>query len=140
MGWARLEGIAGSPLFVAGERAGDHEDSPLLEAVCGPTPPAYAEDAIPDELLFGYVLGRADAFAKPSPDAPKVGTLENEAVEIIEPASLETGSPEFAKVKLPSGKEGYVAAGALKGFLEEQLCLQQLDGTWRIVGYVGGGD
>ena len=86
------------------------------------------------------MLGRVEAHAKPSASAPTIGTLDNEAVEILEPADAELGHAEFAKVKLPTGKPGYVAASAIHGFLDEQLCVLKIDGTWLIVGYIGGGD
>jgi hypothetical protein len=138
-GWQRLQATVASPVFVPGKHSGDQEGAPTVTAVCGPTAPSYNQDAVPDELTWGYVLGRTEARAKPSPTAPSVGTLENEAVEIIE-AAWGTGHPGFDKVKLPSGKAGYVAEVALHGFLEEQLCFGKTSGAWLIVGYVGGGD
>jgi hypothetical protein len=122
-------------MFVEGKHGGGAK-----KAVCGPTPPSYREGAIPDELVYGYVVGRADVLAKPSATAKVIGTLENEAVEILEPASEELGHADLAKVKLPDGKTGYVVAGSLHGFLEEQLCFAKLKGGWRTVGYIGGGD
>jgi hypothetical protein len=140
VGWKRLASIAASTMFVQAKYGGDEHGKGAVMAVCGPTPPSYAHGAIPDELTYGYVLGRAEVRAKPSPDAKVISSLENEAVEILEPASEEIGHADFAKVKLPDGKSGYVAAEAIHGFLEEELCVAKLKPGWRIVGYIGGGD
>jgi len=137
-GWRRLERIVASSTFVAGEHGGD--GAAKKQSVCGPTAPSYRPDAIPDELVWGYVLGRVEAHAKASASSPSVGILETEAVEVLEPADAEMGHADFAKVKLPSGKPGWVAGSALHGFLEEQICVRKIDGQWLIVGYVGGGD
>ena len=106
--------------------------------MCGPTAPTYKGE-LPDEIPWGYVLGRAEVRAKPSPTAPSIGTLENEAVESIE-AAWGTNHPGFDKVKPPSGKAGYVAEADLHAFLEEELCFAKTNGAWQIVGFIGGGD
>ncbi len=64
-----------------GKHGGDQEGAAKVTAVCGPTAPTYKGE-LPDEIPWGYVLGRAEVRAKPSPTAPSIGTLENEAVEI----------------------------------------------------------
>jgi hypothetical protein len=139
-GWRRLRAIVASEMFVAGKHGNDAEGSVTVKATCGPTAPTYDESAIDDVLIWGYVLGRTDAYAKPSAASAKIGRLENEAVEVIEPASEELGHAEFAKVKLPTGKPGWVPSAAIRSFVEEQLCFQKLNGSWKIVGYIGGGD
>ncbi len=126
-GWRRLQAIVASPIFVTGEHGGDQQGAAKAKAVCGPTAPSYNTDAIPDELVWGYVLGRVDARAKPAASSAIVGSLENEAVEVVEPADAEMGHADFAKVKLPPGKLGYVAASAIHGFLEEELCLRKTE-------------
>jgi hypothetical protein len=77
MGWRRLQAIVSSPMFVAGDHGGDTEGSPAVKAICGPTAPTYDESAIDDVLIWGYVLGRTDAHAKPSAASPKVASLED---------------------------------------------------------------
>ena len=140
IGWRRLERIVASSMFVPGAHGGDQDGAAKATAVCGPTAPTYKQEAIEDELVWGYVLGRVDAHAKPLASSPSIGTLDTEAVEVLEPANPEVGRADFAKVKLPSGKPGYVASEAIHGFLEEQLCVRKTDGKWLIVGYIGGGD
>ena len=62
IGWRRLAEIVASPAFVEGA----HGDDGTVKAVCGPTAPTYEESAVPDELIWGYVLGRVEARSKPS--------------------------------------------------------------------------
>ena len=45
---------------------------------------------------------------------------------------------EFHKVMTPSGKTGFVAAGALRDVSEEQLCYVKELGGWKIAGFFGG--
>jgi hypothetical protein len=138
-GWRRLEAIVASPMFVSGKHGGDDGGSKTV-AACGPTAPSYNSDAIPDELVWGYVLDRATIYAKPAASGSGIATLENEAVEVLEPADAEIGHADFAKVKLPSGQPGFVEGRLLHSFLGEEICLAKRGGTWRIVGYIGGGD
>jgi hypothetical protein len=138
-GWRRLETIAASPIFVSGKHGGD-DGGKKIEAVCGPATPAYDSNAIPDELIWGYVLERANVFAKPAVSGTALATLENEAVEVLEPADVEMGHADFAKVKLPGGTSGFIEGRLLHSFVGEQICLAKHGGTWRIVGYIGGGD
>lgn len=138
-GWRRLEAIAASPIFVSGKHGGDDGGNKTM-AVCGPAAPSYNVEAIPDELVWGYVLDPATVYAKPAASGSGIATVENEAVEVLEPADAEIGHADFAKVKLPSGKSGFVEARLLHSFLGEEICLAKHGGTWRIVGYIGGGD
>lgn len=138
-GWRRLEAIAASPIFVSGKHGGD-DGGNKTAVVCGPTVPSYSIEAIPDELVWGYVLDGVTVYATPAASGSGIATLENEAVEVLEPADAEIGHADFAKVKLPSGKSGFVEGRLLHSFVGEEICLAKHDGTWRIVGYIGGGD
>jgi hypothetical protein len=50
------------------------------------------------------------------------------------------GDAGYAKVALPNGKTGYVAAAQLLPLATDQLCFIKTDAGWRIGGYIGGGE
>jgi len=47
-------------------------------------------------------------------------------------------TPEFLHVATPSGKSGYVAAGALTPFDRDRMCYDEQASGWKIAGYLSG--
>jgi hypothetical protein len=144
-GWSRLAGFAAEPgASPIGLRTG---------VVCGPPNPSYDEGAL-DRLMestktdsHAWTYPRIPAMAAraaPRANGAIVETLGSNFVRVL---GYEAGEDDteprtaWARVATPSGKTGFVAAGALRPLSAEQLCYEKdITGRWRIAGYVGRGD
>ncbi len=74
--------------------------------------------------------------------AAAVDTLSHEVVRVTEWAfDTPEGQPRWVGVVTSNGIKGHVDGRRIQTFGQERLCLRkETDGTWRISGYVGGGD
>lgn len=124
------------------------------EAICTPAVPQF-DEAARDKLLddtqtdgIEWLYPRAAGLrvrAAPQASAPVIETLGLHFVRVLgfndTSGDADPIRIAWAQVATPSGKIGYVAPGTLVSPYTDRLCFSKdAAGTWRISGYVGGGD
>ena len=121
--------------------------------ICAPPRPSYdgiafaklLDNSVTSDIDWAYP--RADETpvrAAAAPDAAKVGTLGLHFVRLLGFEGVDSepspGRTQWARVALPDGKRGLVAPGSLMSLTAERLCyIKDLVGSWRIAGYIAGG-
>jgi len=97
----------------------------------------------PAEWGFPYTAG-VEVRAEPKADAPVTEKLGLALIRVTVDESplhaVEGTGAEWLRVVTPSGKIGYVAAGAIGALVSDQICYSKDAGGWKIAGLVGGGD
>ena len=145
-GWEALAGFAAEPSM-----------GPLpgrASVVCAPASPEFDEAArnqvIDDSQTDGveWAYPRAAGLqvrAAPQADAAPIETLGLHFVHVLGFEGKQTDADPirfaWARVATPTGKTGFVAPNSLVSPYADRLCFtKDAGGTWRIDGYVGGGD
>ena len=122
--------------------------------VCAPARPGYDGVAFSRLLDTSFTTGidwaypRADetpVHAAPRPDAALAGALGRHFVRLLgfegPDSDVAPGRSQWARVTLPDGKPGFTAPGSLTSLTAERLCyVKDAAGTWRIAGYIAGGN
>jgi hypothetical protein len=104
----------------------------------GITIPWYFAQPIPevDHANGMIVMGEnVPLLAEPKPGAAKVATLSWDVVALeggLQPAD------KYQKVKVPGGKEGWVATAKLRSQLDYRLIASSRDGKWSFTSLVAG--
>lgn len=90
-------------------------------------------------MMFSFGLPAA-VRAVPDFAGDVVGTVIDEAFIVQHELRTDRGS-EWEPVHLASGAQGWVRIDRIRSFLDPQLCFaESVDNSWKIVGYIGGGD
>jgi hypothetical protein len=145
-GWSALARFASEPTL-----------GPIEEqegALCAPADPDY-EDAELAALMDATNSDVVDwsyprkpglqARAAPATSAQVVETLGADLVRVLgfegKPDAADPTRTAWTRIATPGGKTAYVPPDSLLSPLVDRLCFRKdAAGTWRIVGYVGGGD
>jgi hypothetical protein len=143
-GWELLEAAAEEPTL---EDVQDRKG-----VMCAPASPTFDENAF-DELTketrteveeWGYPTSAGvEVHQTAKPNSPVIEKLGSNLVRVLESEDAPTNPnapPPLMKVATPSGKVGYVASEAVVPIVFDQLCYSKDGGSWKIVGYAGGGD
>jgi hypothetical protein len=139
VGWDMLAGYAEDPtVSPAPDRKG---------ALCAPADPDFDGKAL-EALLdatqtdigeWGYPASEGiDVHAAPQANAPVTGKLGLHFVRVM-PENA-PASAAYLRIVTPDGKTGYVSVDALAPIGSDRLCYAKEGGTWKIGGYIGGGE
>ncbi len=145
-GWDALAGFAAEPS--AGPLPG------RATAICAPASPDFDETArnrLVDESQtdgIEWTYPRAaglQVHAAPQANTAVIETLGLSFVHVLGFEGKQTDADpmriSWARIATPSGKTGFVAPNSLLSPYADRLCFaKDASGTWRIDGYVGGGD
>jgi hypothetical protein len=146
VGWQALAAFAAEPAIEPlDSRPG---------VVCAPARPQYDSVAYAKLLDSTYTSGadwaypRADETpvrAAPQPNAAVAGTLGLYFVRLLGFADAKgeppPGRSRWARIAMPDGKTGFVAADNLQSLTAERLCyIKDLVGGWRIAGTIARGN
>jgi hypothetical protein len=138
-GWEILSGYAEDPTASPSPR---HEG-----AMCAPAEPAYNgkefDDLVKttntDATEWGYPLSPAiEAYASPQANAPVIEKLGLHFVRIMPETASDP--PSYMRIATPAGKIGYVSIHTIAPIGNDQICYVKDAGSWKIGGYVGGGE
>ena len=144
-GWDALAQAASDPHAAADPQKKGVVCAPALPELDGKAFEALAKQTKtdPSEWAFPYAAG-VEMRAEPKADAPVVEKLGLALVRVTIDESplhaVEGTSADWVRVVAPSGKVGYVAAGAVGALVSDQVCYSKDAGGWKIAGLVGGGD
>jgi hypothetical protein len=138
-GWEILSGYAEDPTASPSPR--------YPGATCAPANPAYDGKAF-EELIkatnsdaseWGYPVSEGIAVhATPQANAPVIETLGLSFVRIL--PENPSDPPSYMRVATPVGKTGYVSIDSIAPIGNDQLCYVKDGGSWKIGGYIGGGE
>jgi hypothetical protein len=130
--------------------AEDPSVAPSVEhkgAFCAPADPAFSRKDF-DELIkatqsdaseWGYpVSAGIEVHAAPQANAPVIDKLGLVFVRVMPDAT--PTSAAYVRIVTPSGKAGYVSVDAIAPIGNDQLCYVKDGNTWKIGGYIGGGE
>lgn len=116
-------------------------------ALCAPAEPAYSAKAF-DELMkttqsdaseWNYTLAPStEVRDKPQASAAIVDKLGLMFVRVAPDNG--PGSAAYQRVITPSGRPGFVTIDSIAPIGNDQLCYVKDAGTWKIGGYIGGGE
>jgi hypothetical protein len=116
-------------------------------AMCAPADPAFDGKAFEalldatqtDESEWGYPVSEGiDVHRAPQASAPIIGKL---ALTLVRVAPEANGNvPSYLRIITPDGRAGYVSIDSIAPIGNDQLCYAKSGGSWKIVGYVGGGE
>jgi hypothetical protein len=139
VGWDMLTGYADDP--------GTSPSPGHKGAFCTPADPGYDVAAF-DKLLkatqtqaseWGYpVSAGIDVRATAASTAPAIDKLGLHFVRIM--PDSKPGPAAFQRVVTPAGKIGFVSIDVIIPFGNDQICYVKDGGTWKIGGYIGGGE
>ncbi len=116
-------------------------------AVCAPADPTFDGPAFgallkatqTDVSEWGYpVSANIEVHATPQANGAVTGKLALAFVRVMPEAN--PASTAFLRIVTPDGKTGYVTTDSIVPIGNDQLCYVKEGGTWKIGGYVGGGD
>jgi hypothetical protein len=140
-GWEMLAALAADPT------AGPAEGKP--GTLCSPADPQF-DNAAYEQLIkesgtdiFDWGYPDADGIEvreQPDAEAKVVEKLGLHFVRVYYDPQETDVSEDWLRVVTPSGKVGFVAADTLNAIGNDQLCYAKGGNTWRIAGYVGGGE
>jgi hypothetical protein len=115
-------------------------------AICAPADPAYNAqefDALTkatqthlSEWSYPLSIG-IEVHATAQAAAPVIDKLGLTFVRVSPDAAP---SANFVRVITPAGKAGYVSADAIAPIGNDQICYVKDAGSWKIGGYIGGGE
>jgi hypothetical protein len=121
--------------------------------ICAPAVPQFDEEARnrlvdstgTDGVDWSYPRTPSLAMrAAPQQNAAVVESLGPHLVHVLgyedKDGEMEPARTAWLRVAAPSGKAGFVAPNTLVSSYTDRLCYAKAGATWRIVGYVGGGD
>jgi hypothetical protein len=138
-GWEILSGYAEDP---TGSPSPKHDG-----AICAPAEPAYDGKEL-EELLkttksdltdWGYpVSAGIEVHGAAQAAAPVIEKLGLHFVRIM--PDLASDPPSYMRIATPSGKTGFVSIDSIAPIGNDQICYVKDGGTWKIGGYVGGGE
>jgi hypothetical protein len=139
VGWDILAGYAEDPIASA---------SPAHKgAVCAPADPEFDGKAFDDLLRstqteateWGYpVSAGIEVHTAPQANAPVIEKLGLNFVRVMPEAR--PASAAYLRVATPGGKTGYVSVDAIAPLGNDQICYVKEAGSWKIGGYIGGGE
>jgi len=137
-GWAALARFAADPAPApAPGRAG---------VVCTPAYPVFNEPALRAAMtatgsdFYDWAYPAADTVPVLSRPLAGAKSIATPGAALLHVLVWPDGDAGYAKVALPNGKTGYVAAAQLRPLATDQLCFIKTDAGWRIGGYIGGGE
>jgi hypothetical protein len=117
-------------------------------ALCAPAEPAY--NAQEFDALIKSTQTDASDWGYPVSPGIEVHAAAQTASPVIEKLGLAfvrvsagdaaAPSANFVRVITPAGKFGYVSADAIAPIGNDQICYVKDAGSWKIGGYVGGGE
>ncbi|MBI3703097.1 MAG: hypothetical protein HY244_04400 [Rhizobiales bacterium] len=138
-GWDILAGYAND--------AGASPSAEYKGAYCAPADPSFNRKDF-DELIkatrsdaseWGYpVSAGIEVHAGPQANAPVIDRLGLVSVRVMPEAS--PTSAAYVRIVTPSGRAGYVSIDAIAPIGNDQLCYVKDGDTWKIGGYIGGGE
>ena len=144
-GWDALAAFAAEP------SAGPLPGRPAI--VCAPAIAQFDEEARgqliestqSDGLEWNYPRASGlQVRAAPQPNAPVAETLGLHFVRVLgfeeKEGDTDPAHNAWMRVATPSGKAGFTAPNSLLSPYADRLCYGKEAGSWRLVGYVGGGD
>ena len=70
-----------------------------------------------------------------SADAPTVGTLDFSVVELVDPPAV---GARWAKVRLPTGRTGFVDVQLLRSPTDYRIRCVKRNGRWQVVSFLAG--
>ena len=122
--------------------------SPIYKgAICAPAEPAYNAAAF-SELIkttqsdaseWGYTMSPlTEVHATAQASAPVIDKLGPMFVRVA--PDNKTGSAAYQRIITPSGKPGFVTIDAVAPIGNDQLCYVKDGSSWKIGGYIGGGE
>jgi hypothetical protein len=138
-GWDMLASFADDP---TGSQAPDHKG-----AICAPADPTYDGKAFDDLMQstktdlgeWGYpVSADVEVRASPQANAPIIDKLALAFVRVMPEGGPNV--PTFLRVVTPAGKTGFVSVDSIAPVGNDQICYVKDAGSWKIGGYIGGGD
>ena len=144
-GWDALAQAASDPHVAADPQKKNVACAPVVPEIDGKAFEALAQQTKTDpaEWAFPYAAG-VEVRAEPKADAPVIEKLELVLVRVTIDESplhaVEGTSAEWVRVITPSGKVGFVAAGAVGALVSDQICYTKDATGWKIAGLVGGGE
>jgi hypothetical protein len=138
-GWDILSGYAEDPTA---------SPSPAYNgAMCAPAEPAFDRNELADLIKatntsvteWGYPVSAGIAVhASAQASASVIDKLGLHFVRIM--SETASDSPFYLRIATPAGKTGYVSIDSIAPIGNDQICYVKDGGTWKIGGYIGGGE
>ncbi|HEY1311456.1 MAG TPA: hypothetical protein VGF02_10945, partial [Pseudolabrys sp.] len=138
-GWEILSGYAEDPTASPSPR---HDG-----AICAPADPAFNGKEFSDLVAatntdmteWGYPLSDGiEVHATPLATGPVVDKIGLHFVRIMPENASDP--PSYMRIATPAGKTGFVSIDSIAPIGNDQICYVKDGGTWKIGGYVGGGE
>ncbi len=93
----------------------------------------------PEPFENGVIVGdNVPVFEKADATSARIAALDHHFVKVIDGGHLREKSPEFVKIKTPSGKTGFVRSTQIRSQLDYRAGFEKRNGQWRMSTFIAG--